>query len=155
MRDNEIIKILNSGDYIVQMPTIFCWERSSKTPKEIGLFDVIDLINRLQSENERLNGELLESNIEIAELYKCKFSADDVADNIVRAKAKSVKEFSEKVVETLKLLNEKELSGVGREYDDIFGHQNPMAWTRGSITARNEAIAVIVNTSKEMVGEQI
>ena len=53
----------------------------------------LDLINRQQVEIERLKNELLESNIEIAELYKCKFSADDVAQNIIRAKSEAIKEF--------------------------------------------------------------
>ena len=48
-------------------------------------------------EIERLKDELLESNIEIAELYKCKFSADDVAQNIIRAKAEARKEFAERI----------------------------------------------------------
>lgn len=51
----------------------------------------------LKAEVERLKEELKESLIENAELLKCKFSADDVAQNIIRAKAEAYKECLEKI----------------------------------------------------------
>ena len=54
------------------------------------------IIATQNGEIEQLKEELLESNIEIAELYKCKFSAEDVAQNIVIAKAEAIKEFAER-----------------------------------------------------------
>lgn len=57
------------------------------------------IIATQNGEIECLKDELLESNIEIAELYKCKFSAEDVAQNIIRAKAEAVKEFTERLKE--------------------------------------------------------
>ena len=58
----------------------------------------------LRKEVERLKEELLESNIEIAELYKCKFSAEDVAQNIIRAR----KEFAEKIYRSCAMYGQKD-----------------------------------------------
>lgn len=79
--------------------------------------------------------------------------AAELSSKLKTAKAEAVKEFAERLIQTLKMLNVKEISGVSKEYDDICYHTNPMAWTRGSTTARNEAITIILNTRKEMVGE--
>ena len=61
--------------------------------------DKLEKYDRQQAEIEKLKDDLLESNIEIAELYKCKFSAEDVAQNIVIAKTEAYKEFVELLCE--------------------------------------------------------
>ncbi|MBR5544883.1 MAG: hypothetical protein IKU66_05355 [Clostridia bacterium] len=55
--------------------------------KDITVADLIDLINRLQAENERLQETIDEQDIEISRLYK---GIDD-------AKADAIKEFAERL----------------------------------------------------------
>lgn len=87
MNNKEIVKALRRGLFsnkLLQIAADKIEEYESK-------------INRLQAENERLKERLKESLIENAELLKCKFSADDVAQNIIRAKAEAYKEFTDNI----------------------------------------------------------
>lgn len=115
-----------------------------------ALVELIKIANRQQAELDNYSHNirrLTEANMRLRENNKA------IMQTIADVRTEAIKEFGEKVVQTLKRLNLRELSGVGKEYDDIFYHQNPMAWTRGSTTARTEAIEVIDNLVKEMVGE--
>lgn len=69
-------------------------EKGCKVGKETLYPYALDLIKNQQAEIEMVKDDLLESNIEIAELYKCKFSAENVAQNIVIAKTEAYKEFA-------------------------------------------------------------
>lgn len=64
-----------------------------------------------------------------------------------------IKEFEEKLIKTIFMLNAQELSGSGKEYDDIYFHTQHLGWVTGSTTARTEIIKLIGNTAKEMVDE--
>ena len=95
---------------------------------EVMLEDAIALLNRKNEEIEEKDAEiegleedLMESNIEIAELYKCKFSAEDVAYNITRARAEAIKAFAERV-EKCKHPNPMTMKGTiiyGEDFDQI------------------------------------
>jgi hypothetical protein len=119
-----------------------CVERN----KDGGVYlpDLLRVIDSQQAEIERLN----KANTSVVEYLK------KARRQLKTARAEAIKEFAKLVVDTLGMLNANELSGVPKEIDDIFYYQSPMAWTRGSTNARREAIALIVNTQREMVGEQ-
>ena len=98
MTDKEIIKALECC--ISAESCCVCGYTKMCDGTTIHQF-ALDLINRQQETIERLKEELLDSNIEIAELYKCKFSADDVAYNIIRTRAETIKELEAKIHEKL------------------------------------------------------
>ena len=147
MTDKEIIAakdILDFFDFFNQRAGRELW---SDKPREVQEEDIAifthkvkvlrDFINRQQAEIERLQKLL-----------------DDKCDRcIARDRAEAIKEFAELVVDILGKLNANELSRVTKEVDDIDYYQNPLAWTKGSTRARSEAMAIIVNTLKEMIGE--
>ena len=79
-------------------------QQSVSMDKEVEIRRLRAEVERLLKEVDELEEtslELAEDNLdyatEICELYKCKFTAEDVADNIIRAKTEAVKEFAEKV----------------------------------------------------------
>ena len=145
LTDAEIVKALECCDGSfdrcgecpldnINQDKLRCWELEKYA---------LDLINRQKAENERLYGDIM--------TYKLRWARATL--KLDTAKAEAYKEFAKKTTQTLAMFNAQELAGVSQEYNNRYFYENPKAWTEGSITARNEAIAIVNNFLKKFVGE--
>lgn len=129
MTDNEIIKALER--YRGQKLFAF----NGKKP-EVYIHDIIDLINRLKAEIERLKKENLELEIE---KFKCNTKVGTLTGRITLMerdipfiKAEAIKDFAKRLVHTLVINNEE-----NTEFFDF-----------------SYTLETIDNLVKEMIGEQ-
>ena len=90
----EIINALNGADGLGHI-SIYCADNNGEDVCSIKLGDIIDLINRQKAENERLRGLMASVRDDIG---KAIISFDK---DIAIAKAEAIKEFAERLTDTI------------------------------------------------------
>jgi predicted RNase H-like nuclease (RuvC/YqgF family) len=105
MTDNEIVKALECcSTYKGKCTDCPAFVKVDRSNCKKVLLGAVEIINRLQAENERLQEAIDEQDIEISRLYK----------RIDEAKAEAYKEFAEKSTE--EIINDIHFSQIEKDY---------------------------------------
>jgi hypothetical protein len=104
------------------------------------------ICDRLQEDLDQVADDVLEARIEIAELYKCKFTAKDVAQNVIIAKRNAIQEFGVRLQERFENLEYRAKTRKKTvSVDEVDGLVN---WALHEVS-----VGIIAATAKEMAGD--
>ena len=151
LTDSEIVKALE--DCIKHTENCFecpSYEFCDKNDSKVVMVATLDLINRLQAENERLKNDLAISRKE-TKRYKnsyqqCAYEREMFLNELNDAKAEAYKEFAEKLKENV--------CGDYEIYEKCSKNMRSFDYQQGYADYNNRLVWYIDNLLKELVNEE-
>ena len=138
LTDAEIVKALEGAYKIEPTTMFFITDYNTNKITTIGIGDIVDLINRLQAENERLN-------IRCDDCDNIRLTRSEHKVCIKQAKTEAYKEFAERLKETM--CQENEL------YEKCVKDMLTFDYQRGYAECNDRFVWCIDNLLKELVGD--